>query len=342
MVSGQRKLALLFLNNKIGKILLVGELISESQAVIEHAEANRYLAVVLLLVQSYEHFIIVVAYLCFLAPNGNPRLVEGGCLYLSDAEACLHISTLLYLLLGGKLAVFKICSLFRILLLELETEITIGNDTHKTAAVGTRLFAVALLFDAFNSFFNGIYDVSSSAVGYTDAMKSGVIPLVLQSIFALLSAVYFFVLASDFSKGTTKAYKRKILATAPVCWAGARLIFRFLRQISFIQVSDLLLELVMIAFMVMFFMALAQVASGVYVDNFKWRIPAFGLSAALVGAVLNVPRLIFTFVNSELINSDHPFCLADLVFVIFIVTLMSKIKEDAKRPSSAEYENKAE
>lgn len=236
-------------------------------------------------------------------------------------------------------AILAVCALFfcaRSFLSADAKKITIGNDTHKTAAVGTRLFAVALLFDAFNSFFNGIYDVSSSAVGYTDAMKSGVIPLVLQSIFALLSAIYFFILASDFSKGTAKAYKRKILATAPVCWAGARLIFRFLRQISFIQVSDLLLELVMIAFMVMFFMALAQVASGVYVDNFKWRIPAFGLSAALVGAVLNVPRLIFTFVNSELINSEHPFCLADLVFVIFIVTLMVKIKEDAKCPASAE------
>ena len=142
VVSGQRKLALLFLNNKIGKILLAGELISESQAVIEHAEANRYLAVVLLLVQSYEHFIIVVAYLCLLAPNGNPRLVEGGCLYLSDAEACLHISTLLYLLLGGKLAVFKICSLFRILFLELETEITVGNDSlaiHLQAVDGASL-----------------------------------------------------------------------------------------------------------------------------------------------------------------------------------------------------------
>ena len=142
VVSGQRKLALLFLNNKIGKILLAGELISESQAVIEHAEANRYLAVVLLLIQSYEHFIIVVAYLCLLAPNGNPRLVEGGCLYLSYAEVCLHISTLLYLLLGGKLAVFKICSLFRILFLELETEITVGNDSlaiHLKAVDGASL-----------------------------------------------------------------------------------------------------------------------------------------------------------------------------------------------------------
>lgn len=221
-------------------------------------------------------------------------------------------------------------------------KITIGNDSHKTAAVGTRLFAIALVIDSISSFISGTSDAATAASGYSGVMKSGVLPSTLQSIFALLSAVYFFILASDFSKGTSKAYNRKILATAPVCWAGARLILRFLRQISFIQVSDLLLELIMIAFMVMFFMALAQVASGVYVDNFKWRIPAFGLSAALIGAVLNIPRLIFTFVNSELINSDHPFCLADLVFVIFIITLMSKIKEDAKFPASADLKEKAE
>ena len=142
MVSGQRKLALLFLNNKIGEVLLAGELVSEAKTIVEDAEANRYLAVVLLLVQSYEHFIIVVAYLCLLAPNGNPRLVEGGCLYLSDAEACLHISTLLYLQLGGKLAVLKVGSLFWILFLELETEITVGNDSlaiHLQAVDGASL-----------------------------------------------------------------------------------------------------------------------------------------------------------------------------------------------------------
>ena len=222
-------------------------------------------------------------------------------------------------------------------------KITIGNDSHRLAGIGTRLFAVSLLWDSFYSFFVGVYNAGNAASGYTDVMKSGVLPMMLQSVFALLSAVYFFILASDFSKGTAKAYKRKLLATAPVCWAGARLIFRFLRQISFVQVSDLLLELVMIAFMIMFFMALAQVASGVYVDNFKWRIPAFGLSAALVAVVISVPRLVFMVVNSSLINADHPFSLADFVFVIFIFTIMSKIKADAQKPVVlAESEEKSE
>ena len=68
-----------------------------------------------------------------------------------------------------------------------------------------------------------------------------------------------------------------------------------------------------------------------------------GGPAGLIAAVISVPRLIFTIFSSSHIVSEHPFSLADFIFVIFIFTLMTKIKEDADRPSvSAEYENKAE
>lgn len=219
-----------------------------------------------------------------------------------------------------------------------QKKIKIGESGNKWAAIGSAVFAISLLGDAYYCISLGA--TKSGVIGsvYTDMMKSGALPLLIQSISALFSAVYFFVLASDFSKGTAKAYKKKFLATAPVIWAGSRLIFRFLRQISFVQVSDLFLELIMIAFMIMFFMALAQTASGVYSSNFKWRIPAFGLSAALIAAVTSVPRMIVALTAREFVNSDHPFSLNDFIFVIFIMTLLAKIKEDAERPAkSAEY-----
>ena len=218
---------------------------------------------------------------------------------------------------------------------------TVGQSS-KVAAIGTRAMAVGFLFDCFTSFVNGITG-SSTAADYTGIMKSGTLPLLLQSLFGLFSAIYFFILASDFSKGTAKAYKRKIMAAAPVCWAGARLIHRFLRQISFVEVSDLFLELIMIAFMIMFFMALAQVSSGVYKDAVKWRIPAFCLSAAIIAATLSIPRMIFTLVNAELIVSEHPFYLSDLLFAVFVLTLIIKIKDSAKAPlvsSTEESEDK--
>ena len=220
-------------------------------------------------------------------------------------------------------------------------KITIGEGTNKLAALGTRLFALSLLGDTYYCFYQVMFNATAVS-GYTNAMKNGTMPMTLQAVFAFLSAIYLFILASDFSKGTAKAYNRKFLATAPVFWAGSRLILRFLKQISFVQVSDLLLELVMIAFMIMFFMALSQTASGVYKDAFKWRIPGFGLSAALIAATVSVPRMIFALVAREYVNKAYPFSLTDLFFVIFIITLMVKIKEDAKKPLPASAEEKAE
>lgn len=213
-------------------------------------------------------------------------------------------------------------------------KITIGQDSNKWASIGSRLFAVSLLGDAYYCINTCIYNTGTAVtVGYTNVMKSGILPMTIQSITALISAIYFFILGSDFSKGTSKAYKRKFIATVPVIWAGSRLILRFLKQISFVQVSDLFLELCMIAFMIMFFMALAQTASGVYRDAFKWRIPAFGLSAGIIAAVISIPRMIVALTAREFVNGDYPFSLNDLIFVIFILTLVVKIKEDASRPS---------
>lgn len=223
----------------------------------------------------------------------------------------------------------------------------IGGLSDSKAAKATRFMAFGFIIDSIGSFIFAVYNFGSASSAYTDIMKSGTLPMMLQSFFALFSAVYFFILASDFSKGTAKAYSRKIMATAPVCWAGARLIYRFLRQISFIEVSDLFLELIMIAFMVMFFMALAQVASGVYKDTVKWRLTAFGLSAGLIAAVLSVSRIVMNVVeivmHTDFSVSGHSSSFADLLFAVFAVSLAVKIKDDAKRPiASAVYEEKAE
>ena len=221
------------------------------------------------------------------------------------------------------------------------SKIAIGESQHKLAAIGTSLFAVSLLGDTYYCFNQLLY--SPAAISdYGNVMKNGTLPMTLQGVFAFISAIYLFILASDFSKGTAKAYNRKLLATAPVFWAGSRLIYRFLRQISFVEVSDLLLELVMIAFMIMFFMALSQTASGVYKDSFKWRIPGLGLSAALIAAIISVPRMIVAITARELVNKAYPFSLTDLFFVIFIILLAVKIKEDAKRPLPDTVQEKAE
>lgn len=179
-------------------------------------------------------------------------------------------------------------------------------------------------YDSFNSFGNSVSNVATSnSENYSSFMTSGTIPSLLQSFFAVLSAVFFLILAKDMIKGTDTASKRKVLATMPVWWAGARLIGRFVRQISFMEISDLFLELLMLACMLIFFMALAQVITGVYSDGFRWRIIGFGYTASLLALTTSLPRLIFSFVSDgAFINSLHPFHLSDLVFALFALTLI--------------------
>lgn len=201
--------------------------------------------------------------------------------------------------------------------------IQIQGVKSKALGAATAFFSVSLLFD----FISGLTSMADSDAGdFRTLMLTGAMPRFLQSVFALLSAFYFLFLAKDYFKGTSNASKHKVLAIMPVAWAGFRMVCRFVRQISFIKVSDLFFELVMLAFMLIFFMAFAQVASGVYSDGFRWRIPAFGASAALIAGMLSIPRLIFTVISYEsFINPQHTFQLADFAFFVFIFVLAKTV-----------------
>jgi len=208
----------------------------------------------------------------------------------------------------------------------------------KPLGIATALFSLTLLFD-FVSGFTSMGDGDVSA-GFKGLMLTGAMPRFLQSFFALLAAFYFLILAKDYLKGTANASKHRVLAIMPVGWAGFRMIGHFVRQISFIKVSDLFLELIMLAFMLVFFMAFAQVVSGVYSDGFQWRIPAFGASAALIAGTLSVPRLIFTFISyEEYINPQHTFRITDLAFFAFIIVLTATVCKEINPYTAYEEEN---
>ncbi len=198
------------------------------------------------------------------------------------------------------------------------------NNENKTAGVVCAMMALAFVFDSITSFGNSFDSLGQSVSGnYTSLMSSGAVPSMLQGFFGIFSAVFFLILSKDMLKGKAAASNRKFLATMPVWWAGARLIHRFLRQISFVEVSDLFLELLMIGAMLIFFMALAQVVSGVYSDGARWRIFGLGYTASLIALTLSVPRLVFSIVGGgAFINPDHPFFLCDLVFALFAVTVI--------------------
>lgn len=203
-------------------------------------------------------------------------------------------------------------------------KISFYKTKNQTIGFVSAVMAFTFFYDSFSSFGNSVTSVyGSNSANYASFMASGTIPSLLQSAFALMSALFFLIFAKDMIKGTDTSSNRKILATMPVWWAGSRLVGGFVRQISFMEVSDLFLELLMLACMLIFFMALAQVITGVYSDGFRWRIVGFGYAGAFLALTLSLPRLIFSFVSDgAFINSSYPFNLSDLVFAFFALTII--------------------
>lgn len=203
----------------------------------------------------------------------------------------------------------------------------------------TAFFGLTLSYDCLYSLFSCFESLSASTSlsGVKGLMSTGSLPLAVQSFFAFFASFYVYILAVGFFKGNEKASNHKLLALAPVGWASFRLIHRFIRQISFIEVSDLFLELIMLGLAVMFLVAFAQVNSGVYSDGFFWRITGFGFPAALIALTLSVTRLVFAFVSGgSFINPDHPFNIADFAFSLFIIVLLFELRKPSSENTTAE------
>ncbi len=192
------------------------------------------------------------------------------------------------------------------------------------AFVGALLFGIGLLVDVFQAFLiykSGDGLNNATGTGLRALMTSGRLMVLGEMLFGLLSAVYFFMLAGDFRKGRNNAAKQPILALTPMLWASARLVHHFLVKISFIRVSDLFFELLLFGYMALFFLYLAQVNSNVYREGFEWRLFGFGLPAALLAGMLNLPRLILTFAHPDSVISSYPLRPADLLFCVFAFLL---------------------
>lgn len=209
----------------------------------------------------------------------------------------------------------------------------------KYAGIGCAVFAASLIYDFMDSFIEGLVIYNDMPLGsYKNVaelakalMATGALPYVLQALFALLSALYIIILAKSFLKGSGHAHNRKLLAVAPIAWASFKLITRFIKQISYIRVSDLFLELIMISFMILFFVALAQVVSGIYSDDSRWRITALGFGGALISFVVSVPRFIFTVFADEFVNKEYPFSFDDAMFGIFALLVALAAVKSVKK-----------
>ena len=213
----------------------------------------------------------------------------------------------------------------------------------------------AVMFDAVYEMLQfikmyGEYNPYGSDALMSYLTKNGGTALLFGSVFGALSAVFFWVYSFSCLNRNIRMRSFRILSVTPVVWSICRVIFRFVTKISFINVSDLLLELFMLVFMISFFLAFAQVVTNVTPEIVAWRLFGCGLPAAVLAFVVNVPRLMMMVLSrSELIVEGLSVSPCDLLLSVFIPVflyftsvavekkkLRQPLTEDAEKPESGE------
>lgn len=159
-----------------------------------------------------------------------------------------------------------------------------------------------------------------------------------EAVFAVLTAIFLLAIGLSALSGKTNGSEHKLISLSPVLWCIIRMVFRFSRTISYLKVSDLTFELLMLVFMIMFFMAFAQVNSQISDKNCEWKLAGYGLPAALFALVCFVPRLIVTLAGrNELLYEYSPVDICDLTTALFvIVTIFTRITDRIEKEAIAE------
>ncbi len=149
--------------------------------------------------------------------------------------------------------------------------------------------------------------------------KSGATVYLFEAIFGVFAAFFFWVYAASCFNKKVSLRGYRILSVAPVLWAICRIIVRFVRKISFVNVSDLLMELFMLVFLITFMLAFSQVVTRVTPEIAAWRLYGCGLPAALLCFLTSVPRLFMVLVgHADSLVADYGFYPCDLALAIFI------------------------
>lgn len=201
-------------------------------------------------------------------------------------------------------------------------------------AIVSVVFAAGLVMSSV-TLFEGFTETSASYNSFlaeqtklSFLMKSGALPKLLEGAFALISAIYFVVLAVKLSGfGKIDLTKLKVFTLSPLFWATFRMIQRFTRTISFMNVSTLFLELFMIAFMMMFFMYFAQMSSEVNHRCTSYKVLSYGLIAGMFSAVVALPKLVLSLFNDDYKALEEagklacPQEFADILFILFVFAL---------------------
>ena len=148
--------------------------------------------------------------------------------------------------------------------------------------------------------------------------KNGGAFTILEFVFAFFAIIYFLVFAISHLNGKASYKEFKLLALAPLCWSMTVLVTKLMNAISFIKVSELLFEIFMFVFVMLFFLTFARVSSGVFTEDSMWGIYGYGLTAALLASIVTIPRIVIALVGLDAVEGNE-FNFAHLAVFGFIV-----------------------
>ena len=164
-----------------------------------------------------------------------------------------------------------------------------------------------------------------------DTGTSGAAEILLgaEAIFALFTAIFFVAIGASALSGKTSGSEYKIIALAPVLWSVFRVIYRFTRTISYVRVSELMFEMLMLVFLILFFMAFAQSNANVDSKGNNWKVAAYGMPAVLFALICFVPRFIVTVSgNAHLLVDQSPIEYCDIANAAFILcTVLTRVTD---------------
>ena len=169
--------------------------------------------------------------------------------------------------------------------------------------------------------------------------KSSFVFTALQTVFALLSAVYFCLLAAGYLTGKAQYKKANILSVAPAIWGVARLMLDFTQTISYRYVSELMFDLLMVVFICMFCVAFAKLNVGTLEKRVQMRVFSYGLLAVFFALLNAVPRYIMLLMGRQdlLYRQSAVAEVTDLVLPVFIMVFIFALASTKHYKSVEEY-----
>ncbi len=190
---------------------------------------------------------------------------------------------------------------------------------HIPLGISALVFAATLFYDGISSY---IPSEESTATIVQNAQTINTLSHI-QAIFAILSCCYFVVFFISCMAGKTYYKRLKLFALCPLVWCIVKVLERLTVIISVLRVSELLLEICALIFLMIFFMSFARVASDVNCKGSMWSVIACGCVASLVVLTYSVPRFMLVVTgNSDNLVDGYPLDIANIGAILFILVFV--------------------